>query len=118
MEFLIIPTASFEKDMKFYQRKKKYFHIIDDIENIIEELKKGNFLGEDIPELKLPEDESTYKVRAINSDTKVGKADGYRLIYYVIKNEYEIYLLTIYYKKDKETINTTEIIDLIKKNCI
>jgi len=114
MEYQIQTTDQFNKDVKFYKRKKKYFHIVDDIDDIIEELKKGNFLGDDVPDLRLPVDEAVYKVRAINTDTNVGKSDGYRLIYYVIKNEYEVYLLTIYYKKVKENIDTKKIVELIK----
>jgi len=118
MEYQILTTDRFDKDVKFYKRKKKYFHIVDDIDDIITELKKGNFLGDDVPDLRLSMDESVYKVRAINTDTNVGKSDGYRLIYYVIKNEYEVFLLTIYYKKVKENIDTKEILELIKTTYI
>ena len=44
-------------------------------------------------DLKLPDGEDTYKVRAANTDTNVGKSNGYRIIYYVVKNDKEIYLL-------------------------
>jgi mRNA-degrading endonuclease RelE of RelBE toxin-antitoxin system len=37
---------------------------------------------------------------------KVGKSNGYRLIYYVVKDDREIYLLTIYYKKEDKLIPT------------
>ena len=117
MEYQVITTEQFYKDIKYYKRKKKYQHIDEDIDEIIKQLEKGNFLGNEVPDLKISDSEVVYKVRAINSDTHVGKSNGYRLIYYVIKNEYEIYLLTIYYKKEKENINSQEIIELIKVNC-
>lgn len=58
------------------------------------------------------------KVRVANSDTKSGTSNGYRLIYYVVKTDGTIYLLTIYYKKDKENITNKEIQELILKYCI
>ncbi|MDT3427490.1 mRNA-degrading endonuclease RelE of RelBE toxin-antitoxin system [Paenibacillus forsythiae] len=117
MSFDVIATEQFEKDIKYYKRKKKFIHIEDDINPIIEELERGNFLGDELQGLDLPESESSYKVRAANTDSHAGKSNGYRLIYYVIKDETIIFLLTIYYKKDQEDISTKEIIDLIKTYC-
>lgn len=58
------------------------------------------------------------KVRITNSDTHSGKSNGYRLIYYAVKTDGTIYLLTIYYKKDKENISNKEIQELILKYCL
>ena len=59
------------------------------------------------------------KVRIANTDTKMGKANGYRMIYYAIKEDNTVYLLTIYYKKDdKRIINNKEIINLVNKYCL
>ena len=56
----------------------------------------------------------TYKVRAVNTNANVGKSNGYRMLYYVIKNDREIFLLTIYSKKDNERIvSNNEIIKLV-----
>jgi len=102
----------------FTKKKKKYCHIEDDIDNVIEELEKGNFIGDRIKNLQLPEGENSYKVRAVNTDTNNGKSNGYRVIYYVIMNEKTVFLLTIYYKKDDTRIpNNKEISDLIQKYC-
>ncbi|HIW35309.1 MAG TPA: type II toxin-antitoxin system RelE/ParE family toxin [Candidatus Paenibacillus intestinavium] len=113
----IIATEQFEKDIKYYKRKKKFSHIDDDIEIIIDELERGNFIGDEIRELKLPSNEHSFKVRLANSNTKVGKSNGYRLIYYVVKDDETIFLLTIYYKKERETISDSEIIHLINTYC-
>jgi mRNA-degrading endonuclease RelE of RelBE toxin-antitoxin system len=113
----IIATEQFEKDIKYYKRKKKFNHIEDDLDEIIGELEQGNLLGDEIKELKLPQNEHTYKVRAANTDTKAGKSNGYRLIYYVVKDDRTIFLLTIYYKKDREDISEKEIIYLIDTYC-
>lgn len=79
MRFEVIFTAQFEKDIKFYKRKRKYLKIDDDVEEVVTELEKGN---------------------------------------YVIKNDCEIYLLTIYSKKDQEDIPKEEIIRLITTYCV
>lgn len=69
-----------------------------------------------IPELGLDDGGSTYKVRAMNTNAKVGQSNGYRMLYYVIKDEYEIFLLTVYSKKDGERISPKkEIIDMVRK---
>ena len=84
-----------------------------DWRTMFDELEKGNLLGDEIPNLKLKLGESAYKVRAINTDTKVGKSDGYRLIYYAIKDDKTIYLLTVYYKKDDSRVLSNEEIKTI-----
>jgi len=118
LTYEVIITNQFEEDIKYYKRKKKFTHIEDDLDKIISELERGNLLGDEIKGLKLPQNEATYKVRAINSNTNSGKSNGYRLIYYVIKNDRVIFLLTVYYKKDKEKITNEEIIELINEYCI
>lgn len=113
----VIPTDAFQKDIQYYIRKKKYTKIIDDIQPVVAELEKGNFIGDEIAGLELPNDEHTYKVRAVNSTIKVGKSNGFRVIYYVVKDDKEVYLLTIYSKKDQEDISNTDIKKLIAVNC-
>jgi len=117
LKYKILVTPQFKKDIKYYKKKKKYLKIIDDLDNVISELEVGNFIGDEIPGLKLKNNEKTYKVRVVNSSINVGKSNGFRLIYYLIKNDCEIYLLTIYSKKDKENISTIKIIELINKYC-
>lgn len=49
----------------------------------------------------------------------MGQSNGYRIIYYVVRDDKEIYLLTIYYKKDDSKIPTNqEIIRLVEKYCL
>ncbi|AIQ31473.1 hypothetical protein P40081_27440 [Paenibacillus sp. FSL P4-0081] len=117
MSFNIIITPVFEEDLEFYKKKRKAKKIDEDVNEIIQELKKGNFIGDEIQNLKLPEDESSYKVRAANSDMRVGKSAGYRIVYYVVKNDQDVYLLTIYSKKDKDNITANEISDIINTFC-
>ena len=118
MHFEIIPTKQFEDDLRYYLKKKKFKHILEDVDDIVKELEKGNLLGDAIPGLVF-DDNETVKVRIANTDTRVGKSNGYRMIYYVVKNDYEIYLLTIYYKKEDNKIpSNKEIEALVKEYCL
>ena len=95
----IIPTRKFNEDLEFYIRKKKFLKIHADIKTVTDELEQGNLVGDKLDNLHLPENTSVYKVRIANSSTNVGKSHGFRLLYYVAIAD-EIYLLTIYSKKD------------------
>ena len=128
MQFEIIPTKQFEDDLRntlqvkilaiLLLKKKKFKHILEDVDDIVKELEKGNLLGDAIPGLVF-DDNETVKVRIANTDTRVGKSNGYRMIYYVVKNDYEIYLLTIYYKKEDNKIpSNKEIEALVKEYCL
>ena len=49
----------------------------------------------------------------------MGKSNGYRMIYYAIKEDLNAYLLSIYYKKDdKRVLTNEEIIELVNKYCL
>ena len=117
--YTVIPTERFEKDVKYYIKKKGFTHIGEDIKVITDELEKGNLVGPEIPGLKIPTDGHTFKVRSANTDTKVGQSNGYRIIYYAVRDDEEVYLLTIYYKKDDNRIPTNqEIIELVEAYCM
>lgn len=50
---------------------------------------------------------------------KAGQSNGYRIIYYAVRDDAEVYLLTIYYKKDNNRIPTNqEIIELVETYCM
>ena len=95
----IIMTRKFESDVKFYREKKKYKKIDRDIETVTVELEKGNLVGDKLEGLNLPENTAAYKVRVANSSANVGKSGGFRVLYYVAIAD-EIYLVTVYSKKD------------------
>lgn len=109
----IILTRQFKDDIKFYKRKKKYLKIDADVKPVIKELAAGNFIGTKLEGLIIPANTSAYKVRLPNTSINVGKYGGFRFLYYVaIVNE--IYLLTIYSKKDDNRIPTdAQITELI-----
>ena len=112
MSFEVILTPKFHSDIDYYYTKKKYRHIYNDVEAVVRQLEAGNLIGDPIPNLKC--NNPTIKVRIANSDIHSGKSNGYRLIYYAITDDNEIYLLTIYSKKDDNNIpSNAEIIELI-----
>ncbi len=64
-------------------------------------------------------DGHTFKARSANTDAKVGQSNGYRIIYYAVRDDREVYLLTIYYKKEDNRIPTDqEIIELVETYCM
>ena len=116
--YTIIPTEQFAKDVKHYIKKKKFISIGKDIKRVTDELEQGNLIGDEVPNLNKLGDGHIIKVRAANSDMKVGQSNGYRILYYAIKDDMEIYLLTIYYKKDDNRIpSDIEISSLVDKYC-
>jgi len=117
LKYDIVPTKKFIKDMKYYIKKKNYYKLKNDIDKLVEDLENGNFIGSEIPNMKLPLGEDVYKVRVANTTTKVGKLGGFRIIYYVVKNDLDIYLLTIYEKADVVNVSQAEIRDLINEYC-
>jgi len=104
MSYKIISTPFFERKVK--KLKKKYRNIKKDLYELVNILsinpKAGINLFDEI-----------YKIRLQNSDIG-GKRGGYRVIYYFMKNE-EIYLLTIYSKKEKENISKNEILYILSQ---
>ncbi len=83
------------------------------MKKVVDELEKGNLIGNRLEGLQL-KDGAAYKVRVENSSANVGKSNGFRIIYYLAIED-EIYLLTIYSKKDDERVpNDTQILMMIK----
>ena len=117
MNYKIITTKKFEREIKTYHRKFK--NIVDDVKEVVDQLEAGNLVGNVIPNLAMKDNENhVVKVRIANSDAKAGKSNGYRMIYYAVKTDGTIYLLTIYYKKEKANISNKEIQELIIKYCM
>lgn len=101
-------TGEFKHNLKMLA--KKYRHIQLDIQPIIETLKKGIVLGNQIPKVGYP----IFKVRATNRDIQKGKSAGYRIIYYQ-KTKRSIVLITIYSKTDQSDISAREIKRIIQR---
>ena len=113
----IIWTDYFLANIDFYQRKKKYKKILDDLDPVVDELKKSNFIGDRLSGFNLLEGAALYKVRIANTSANVGKSNGFRLIYYIATEE-DIYLVTIYSKKDDERIPNDAQIAMLVANTL
>lgn len=96
-------TPRFKRDLR--ELAKRYRSIRSDLSPLIEQLQKGELIGDKIKGLKY----NVFKVRLKNSNIQKGKSGGYRVIYYV-KTEKAIILTTIYSKSDFSDVNN-EIIE-------
>ncbi|MEO0808393.1 MAG: type II toxin-antitoxin system RelE/ParE family toxin [Cyanobacteria bacterium J06643_4] len=95
-------TQGFRRRLK--KLKKRYRHIQDDLQPIIKELEKGNFIGDQVTGTSV----TVFKVRAKNSDIPVGKSGGYRLIYQLVSPN-SVVLLLIYAKSDQADVSMSDI---------
>lgn len=110
MKYSVIPTERFKKDAK--RLVKKYPSLKSELSTLNDILEKD-------PETGTALGNNTFKIRlAIKSKGK-GKRAGARVITYLITEENEIYLLTIFDKSDLENIDNkvlTRIIENIRPN--
>ncbi|RYG71392.1 hypothetical protein EU245_14315 [Lentibacillus lipolyticus] len=113
MGYFVDPTTRFERELRKLTRK--YPKVVDEVEGLIDELENGNLVGEDIPGLDIPNNK-VFKTRLDNPDANKGKRGGFRLIYYLVTSDNDIFLLTMYSKSNKENITDDEIIKIIRKN--
>ncbi|MDE7198387.1 MAG: hypothetical protein K2O15_05830 [Lachnospiraceae bacterium] len=105
--------------MKYYIKKKGFTHIGADIKAITDELEKGNLIGTEIPGLRIPTDGHAFKVKAANADARAGQSNRYSIIYYAVRDDAEVYLLTIYYKKVENRIpKNQEIVEVVETYCM
>ncbi|MEO1924164.1 MAG: type II toxin-antitoxin system RelE/ParE family toxin [Nautiliaceae bacterium] len=103
-EVKVLKTA--QKDVK--KLYKKYKNIKNDLLSLIEILesnpKRGIHLGKNF-----------YKIRIKNSDNLKGKSGGYRVIYYLLNENNEVWILKVYSKSDIDNISDEYIFSLLNK---
>lgn len=105
MSFSVIPIDKFKKEAK--RLIKKYPSLKIELEVLNKDLSNnpttGTSLGND-----------TYKIRiAIKSKGK-GKSGGARIVTYMVTENQEVYLLTIYDKSEFDAIDDNTLKNLIK----
>lgn len=105
MSFSVIPSDKFKKEAK--RLSKKYPSLKEELAELNDTLasqpETGTTLGND-----------TYKIRlAIKSKGK-GKSGGGRVITYVVKDNKEVYLLTIYDKSEFENVDDKTLKNIIQ----
>ena len=105
MSFSVIPSDKFKKEAK--RLAKKY-------PSLKEELAELNDTLTSNPDTGTPLGNETYKIRlAIKSKGK-GKSGGGRIITYVVKDNKEVYLLTIYDKSEFENVDEKTLKSIIQ----
>lgn len=106
MSYNIIPTDNFNREAK--KLAKKHRSLKNDLialhKELLENPTKGTHLGN-----------SVYKMRMAITSKGKGKSGGARIISYVLTQDEEIYLLSIYDKSEQDSISDDEIKELIKQ---
>lgn len=106
MKYNIETTPDFEKNFKLLV--KKYASIVQDLKDLLQSLEEQPTQGTSLGK-------NCYKIRlAIKSKGK-GKSGGARIITYVVVDETTVYLLSIYDKKNKESLTKKELDELLKQ---
>ncbi len=111
MKYSIANVDKFRKDLT--KLAKKYPSSLDMVEYLFCEIENGNLIGEDIAGLKL-QGNKVFKARMANPDANKGKSGGFRVIYYLVTSDKEVYPLTIYSKNDQDDISNHEIMRIIR----
>ena len=103
MNFSVIPSDKFKKETK---------RLVKKFPSLKQELADLNTTLEKTPEIGIPLGNDTYKIRlAIKSK---GKSGGARVITYVVTDNKEVYLLTIYDKSEFDSIDDRMIKTIIE----
>jgi mRNA-degrading endonuclease RelE of RelBE toxin-antitoxin system len=98
----------FTKKVQYYIRKKKYRHLDEQVDKLMDKLAQGDFDSSTTPSLlhsDIPTPYDIYKMRMANPDANEGKSGGYRVIYMIKTAHKVIVLMTIYAKSEQETIS-------------
>jgi mRNA-degrading endonuclease RelE of RelBE toxin-antitoxin system len=101
-------TSEFKRNLRALA--KKYRRVRSDIQPVIEQLQKGEAIGDQVLRVGHP----IFKVRVQNSDIQKGKRSGYRLIYH-FKVLSCIVLVTVYSKLDQGDISAEQIRRILKE---
>ncbi|MCW3108680.1 MAG: hypothetical protein JWQ09_3186 [Segetibacter sp.] len=105
MNFSVIPSDKFKREAK---------RLIKKFPSLKEELADLNVTLEKEPETGTALGNNTYKIRlAIKSKGK-GKSSGARVITYMVTDNKEVYLLTIYDKSEFDTVDDKTIKTIIE----
>ncbi|MEA1892547.1 MAG: hypothetical protein U9N33_07550 [Campylobacterota bacterium] len=104
---LTIKTLSyFDKDVK--KLFKKYKRLPSDLKVLKKELLEN-------PKSAIELSHSCYKIRLANSSIPTEKSGGFRIVYYHIDTNDNIYLMSIYSKNELENIDDKIILQILKE---
>ena len=105
MNYNIIPIEKFKKEAK--RLVKKYPSLKKELSNLTSVLESNPTTGTSLGN-------NAYKIRISMKSKGVGKSGGARVITYVIMENKEIYLLTIYDKGELDTIDDNTLRKIIR----
>lgn len=105
MNYDIIPTRNFEKELK--RLAKKHRSIKADLLKLGEKLEKTPTLGDEVIQ-------NCFKIRLAITSKNKGKSAGARVITYVYVAKETVFLLSIYDKGEHEDISNHELKSLIE----
>ncbi len=105
MSFSVIPSDKFKREAKRLSRKFPSLkqELIELNDMLTNKPGTGTFLGND-----------TYKIRLAVKSKGKGKSGGARVITYVIKENKEVYLLTLYDKSEFDIVDDKTIKSIIQ----
>jgi len=107
MNLNIKTLSCFDKDVK--RLFKKYKQLPNDLKVLHKELLENPHSGIELSN-------RCYKIRLANSSVPTGKSGGFRIIYYHIDANNNLYLMSIYSKSELENINDKTILNILKEN--
>ena len=105
MKFNVIPIDKFKKEAKRLIRK---------FPSLKSELISLNDILEVQPDLRTPLGNNCYKIRLAIKSKGQGKSGGARVITYMINNDKDVYLLTIFDKSELDSIDDKTLKTIIK----
>jgi mRNA-degrading endonuclease RelE of RelBE toxin-antitoxin system len=91
-------TSAFQRQLRRLARR--YPHIRADLEPLIDQLRAGEIVGDQVPRVG----HTLFKVRVANRDARRGTRGGYRIIY-CLRSNTRIVLVTIYSKSDQGDVS-------------
>ena len=106
MNYKIVPTPRFKRQAK--KLLKKYSSLSVELQAFEKDLMVNPTQGQSLGQ-------NAYKVRVAVKSKGKGKSGGLRVITYLITEEDEIYLLTIYDKSEMESIDNKTLKEMIKE---
>jgi len=109
----VVFLSEFDKELERFVRKKKFKKLPAQVDELEKQLQDGKIPGKFIRRAEEPEPYEVYKLRLPNPDANAGKSDGYRIYYLVVTAWRIIVLMTVYYKKEQETVSDAYIDGLI-----
>ncbi len=102
--YSVRPARSFERDAK--KLLKKYASLRNELIELGDELAENPTLG-------IPLGKDCYKIKIGIKSKGKGSSGGARVITYVINENEEVILLTIYDKKEKSNLSSNELEELL-----